>query len=61
MRVGFTMPNNGGVEDPHAVVEVAVLAERLGFDSVWVAHHVFNIGYVLDRLMGVVETRVRGL
>lgn len=50
MRFGFTMPNNGGVEDPHEVVEVAVLAERLGFHSVWVAHHVFNIGYVLNRL-----------
>ena len=24
--------------------------ERLGFDSVWVAHHVFNIGYVRERL-----------
>lgn len=50
MRVGFTMPNNLGLEDPHQVVDVAVRCERLGFDSVWVAHHVLNIGYVLDRL-----------
>lgn len=50
MRFGFTLPNNLGLEDPHDVAEVAVLAERLGYDSVWVAHHVFNIGYVLDRL-----------
>lgn len=50
MRFGFTLPNNLGLADPHAVVDVAVRCERLGFDSVWVAHHVFNIGYVLDRL-----------
>ncbi|MCC6435102.1 MAG: TIGR03619 family F420-dependent LLM class oxidoreductase [Acidimicrobiales bacterium] len=50
VRFGFTMPNNLGLEDPADVVAVAVLAERLGFDSVWVAHHVFNIGYVRDRL-----------
>ncbi len=50
MRFGFTLPNNLGVEDPHEVVAVAVACERLGYDSVWVAHHVFNIGYVLDRL-----------
>lgn len=50
VRFGFTMPNNLGLDDPNDVVDVAVTCERLGFDSVWVAHHVFNIGYVLDRL-----------
>ncbi len=50
MRFGFTVPNNFGVEDPHQVVEIGVLAEDLGFDSVWVNHHVINIGYVRDRL-----------
>lgn len=50
MRFGFTLPNNMGVADPDAVAEVAVDCERLGFDSVWVAHHVFNIGYVRERL-----------
>ena len=46
------MPNNFGVQDPHAVAELAVTAESLGFDSVWVNHHVLNVGYVRDRLDG---------
>ncbi|MEA3214845.1 MAG: hypothetical protein QOJ19_1001 [Acidimicrobiia bacterium] len=50
MRFGFTLPNNMGVADPNEVAEVAVDCERLGFDSVWVAHHVLNIGYVRERL-----------
>lgn len=50
MRFGFTLPNNMGVADPDDVAEVAVDCERLGFDSVWVAHHVLNIGYVRERL-----------
>jgi len=50
MRFGFTVPNNFGVADPHEVVELGVHAERIGFDSVWVNHHVINIGYVHDRL-----------
>lgn len=50
MRFGFTVPNNFGVEDPHQVVELGVHAEDLGFDSVWVNHHVINIGYVEERL-----------
>jgi probable F420-dependent oxidoreductase len=50
MRFGFTLPNNMGVTDPDEVAEIAVDCERLGFDSVWVAHHVLNIGYVRERL-----------
>jgi probable F420-dependent oxidoreductase len=50
MRFGFTLPNNMGVDDPDEVAELAVDCERLGFDSVWVAHHVLNIGYVRERL-----------
>ena len=50
MRFGFTLPNNMGVADPDEVAEIAVDCERLGFDSVWVAHHVLNIGYVRERL-----------
>lgn len=52
MRFGFTLPNNWGVEDPHEVVGLAVTAEELGFDSVWVNHHVLNVGYVGERLGG---------
>ncbi|MEM9621494.1 MAG: TIGR03619 family F420-dependent LLM class oxidoreductase [Pseudomonadota bacterium] len=50
MRFGFVVPNNFGVDDPHAVVRLGVLAEELGFASVWVNHHVLNVGYVRDRL-----------
>lgn len=50
MRFGFTLPNNMGVTDPDDVAEVAADCERLGFSSVWVAHHVLNIGYVRERL-----------
>ena len=50
MRFGFTVPNNFGVEDPNDVVDLGVHAEHLGFDSVWVNHHVVNIGYVEERL-----------
>ncbi len=50
MRFGFTVPNNFGVDDPHEVVRLGVRAEELGFDSVWVNHHVINVGYVHDRL-----------
>ena len=50
MRFGFTLPNNFGVADPHRVVALAGEAEEAGFDSVWVNHHVLNIGYVGERL-----------
>ena len=50
MRYGFVVPNNFGVEDPLEVARLGVRAEALGFDSVWVNHHVLNVGYVRDRL-----------
>tara|TARA_Y100001970_G_scaffold288158_1_gene414714 strand:- start:155 stop:988 length:834 start_codon:yes stop_codon:yes gene_type:complete len=50
MKFGFTLPNNFGVNDPQDVVELGVQAEHLGFDSLWVNHHVINVGYVHDRL-----------
>lgn len=50
MRYGFVVPNNFGVADPHEVAGLGVRAEVLGFDSVWVNHHVLNVGYVRDRL-----------
>ena len=50
MRFGFTLPNNFGVTDPHDVVQLGVEAEELGYDSLWVNHHVVNVGYVHDRL-----------
>ena len=50
MRFGFVVPNSNGVADPGELIELAVHAEALGFDSVWVSHHVLNVGYILDRL-----------
>ena len=50
MKFGVTVPNNFGVDDPQAVLEVGLLAERLGFDSVWVMDHLFTVGFVKERL-----------
>lgn len=50
MEFGFVLPNNWGLDDPEPIVELAVEAEERGFDSVWVNHHVINIGYIADRL-----------
>ena len=50
MKFGFTLPNNFGVSNPQDVVDLGVRAEQLGFDSLWVNHHVINIGYVHERL-----------
>ena len=50
MKIGVTIPNNWGVEDPKQVLEFGPLAESLGFDSVWVMDHLFNTGYIRERL-----------
>lgn len=50
MKFGFVLPNNFGVEDPHAISDLAVQCESLGLDSVWVNHHVLNEGYIHERL-----------
>ncbi|MEM9177649.1 MAG: TIGR03619 family F420-dependent LLM class oxidoreductase [Myxococcota bacterium] len=50
MEYGFVLPNNVGVEDPFDVISVGVHAETVGFDSLWVNHHVINAGYVRERL-----------
>ena len=50
MKFGFILPNNWGLADPTDVVALAVEAEERGIDSVWVNHHVLNIGYIADRL-----------
>jgi probable F420-dependent oxidoreductase len=52
MKIGFSLLNNWGIDDPHALVDLAVRAEELGLDSVWVHDHVFNVGHVLDRIGG---------
>ena len=50
MKFGFIVPHNYGLADPQDIVDVATRAESLGFDSVWVNHHVLHAGYVLERL-----------
>ncbi len=50
MKFGVTIPNNWGVEDPQQVLEFGPLAEGLGYDSVWVMDHLFNTGYIRERL-----------
>lgn len=50
MKLGFVLPNNWGLPDPGPVVALAEEAEERGIDSVWVNHHVLNIGYIADRL-----------
>ena len=50
MKFGVTIPNNWGVEDPNQVLDLGTLAEDLGYDSVWVMDHLFNTGYIRERL-----------
>ena len=52
MKIGFSLLNNWGIDDAHALVGLAVRAEELGLDSVWVHDHVFNVGHVFDRIGG---------
>jgi probable F420-dependent oxidoreductase len=52
MRLGFSLLNNWGMDDAQALVGLAIRADELGFDSVWVHDHVFNVGHVLDRIGG---------
>jgi alkanesulfonate monooxygenase SsuD/methylene tetrahydromethanopterin reductase-like flavin-dependent oxidoreductase (luciferase family) len=50
MNFGFVLPQSWGLDEPEDVIDVAVRAEELGFDSIWVNHHVLNVGYIRDRL-----------
>lgn len=50
MKFGFVLPNNWGLPSPKPVIDLAVEADERGIDSVWVNHHVINIGYIADRL-----------
>ena len=50
MKFGVTIPNNWGVEDPKQVLAMGPLAEDLGYDSLWVMDHLFNTGYIRERL-----------
>ena len=50
MKFGYVTPQNWGIENPQDVVDLAVRAEELGYDSVWVNHHILNVGYIYERL-----------
>ena len=50
MKFGVTIPNNWGIDDPQQVLAMGPLAESLGYDSVWVMDHLFNNGYIRERL-----------
>ena len=52
MQFGVTVPNNWGIEDPQQVLAFGPMAEELGYDSVWVMDHLFNTGYIRERLEG---------
>lgn len=50
MRFGATLTNNWGVADGAGLVALGPWLEERAYHSVWVNHHVLNIGYVADRL-----------
>lgn len=50
MKYGFVLPNNWGLDSPTDIIDLAVQADRSAIDSVWVNHHVINVGYIEDRL-----------
>lgn len=50
MRLGFSIPNNQGVERVADLVRLAVEAEELGYHSVWVSEHLWHSSYVARRL-----------
>ena len=50
MKLGYSIPNNQGVALVSDLVDLAVEAEALGFNSVWVSEHLFHSTYVAKRL-----------
>lgn len=50
MKIGVTIPNHFGIEDPQQLLAFGPLAESLGFDSIWVMDHLLHAGFVAERL-----------
>jgi probable F420-dependent oxidoreductase len=50
MKFGITVPNNWGISDAVEVLNTGPFFEELGYDSLWTMDHLFNIGYIGERL-----------
>ena len=50
MKFGISIPNNQGVESVRELMQIALEAEALGYNSVWVSEHLFHASYVAERL-----------
>ena len=50
VRLGYSIPSNQGFEDVGALIDLAVLAEKLGFEGLWASEHLFHSSYIADRL-----------
>jgi probable F420-dependent oxidoreductase len=50
MKFGLCIPNNQGMSSVRDLVDIALLGEDLGYDSVWVSEHLFHASYVAERL-----------
>src|SRR5262249_11490533 len=42
VKIGVTIPNNWGIDNPRQVLALGPLAEALGYDSIWVMDHLLN-------------------
>lgn len=50
VRIGLSLPNNWGIPDAVDLIDIGVLADRLGFHALWTSEHLVNVGYVRDRI-----------
>lgn len=58
MQFGFCLPNFGGTVSPQKMVESGILAEELGFDSVWSTDHIIVPREKTDPYGNLVEALV---
>ena len=59
MKFGISLPHSGPLTNVAAIRQVAIKAERLGFESVWVHDHItYDLDWLDHRTSGVVEEEV---